>query len=311
MENESTAEENNSFGDRVSYYVYRTGSAVSRALPETFVLAVAEAAASVLSGRKGGPGSRRDMIERHMRRVHGPEMDDLGIERLVRSAYRSYARYWVESFRLAGQEPGQLDANLSYEGLNYLEEAVGRGKGVIISLPHLGGWDYGGAWLATHGYPMHVVVEPVEPPELFNWFAELRSDLGLSVVPLGSKSAVTILRALRAGGIVALLSDRDITHDGVPVSFFGETTTLPAGPVTLALRTGAALIPATIYFTGGGGHHGVIRPPLVLDRSESLPDDVKRHTQTLARELEYLIRAAPEQWHLFQPNWPSDPGYSD
>lgn len=282
---------------------------MARAFPEFIVLGVARAGAILAAMRSTKEGSRRDNIERHLRRAHGGELDDRGLRRSVRAAYVSYARYWVESFRLPDQSPADLDARLSYEGLGHLEAALAEGRGVILCLPHLGGWDYGGAWLATHGYPLKVVVEPVEPPELFEWFAKLRNGLGLHVVPLGPSSAVTILKTLRSGGIVALLSDRDLTHDGVEVSFFGEQTTLPAGPVTLALRTGAAVLPATIYFAGRRGHHGVIRPPMALDRSESLRDDIRRHTQTLAYELEGLISAAPEQWHLFQPNWPSDPGY--
>lgn len=300
-----------SIAARAPYLAYRVGSAVARTLPGSVVFGLAQALAVLVARRPGKPGSRRDMIERHLRRAHGHRADHRAMRRSVRDAYISYARYWVESFRLPDQTPADLDAGLSYEGLGNLEEAVAEGKGVILCLPHLGGWDYGGAWLATHGYPMKVVVEPVEPPELFEWFGKLRNNLGLTVVPLGPSSAMTILKTLRSGGIVALLSDRDLTRDGIEVTFFGEETTLPAGPITLALRTGAAVLPTTIYFTGGGGHHGVIRPPLVLDRSESLRDDIKRHTQTLADELEGLIRAAPEQWHLFQPNWPSDPGYRD
>lgn len=294
---------------RAPYFAYRIGSAIARALPEFVVLGLAEALAILAAMRSAEEGSRRDNIERHLRRAHGRELDDKGLRRSVRAAYVSYARYWVESFRLPDQSPADLDARLSYEGLGHLVTALAEGKGVILCLPHLGGWDYGGAWLATHGYRMKVVVEPVEPPELFEWFADLRNNLGLEVVPLGPSSAMTILKTLRSGGIVALLSDRDLTHDGIEVSFFGERTTLPAGPITLALRTGAAVLPTTIYFTGRRGHHGVIRPPMVLDRSDSLRDDIARHTQTLAHELEGLIGAAPEQWHLFQPNWPSDPGY--
>ena len=115
----------------------------------------------------------------------------------------------------------------------------------------------------------------------------------------------------------ACLCDRDLHGDGVPVEFFGEETTLPAGPVTLALRTGAPLLPTAVYFQGSEGHLGVIRPPLALERQGRLRADVARGTQQLAGALEELIRAAPEQWHLMQPNWPSDsegasaPGGSD
>jgi lauroyl/myristoyl acyltransferase len=91
----------------------------------------------------------------------------------------------------------------------------------------------------------------------------------------------------------------------VEVEFFGERTTLPAGPATLSLRTGAPILPTAIYHEGRR-HRGVARPPVPTVRTGSLRDDVGRVTQLLARELEDLIRHAPEQWHLMQPNWPSD-----
>jgi lauroyl/myristoyl acyltransferase len=107
-----------------------------------------------------------------------------------------------------------------------------------------------------------------------------------------------------------LLSDRDLTGGGIPVQFFGETTTLPAGPATLALRTGAALLPTAAFFTDRNlGHHGIIGAPMECERHGRLRPDVSRITQNLALELETLIRKAPSQWHLLQPNWPSDPGY--
>jgi KDO2-lipid IV(A) lauroyltransferase len=111
---------------------------------------------------------------------------------------------------------------------------------------------------------------------------------------------------LKAGRTLALVADRDILGSGVDVEFFGETTTLPAGPATLALRTGAPLLPVAMYFRPRGGHQGVIRPPMDVTRTGKFRADVTRLTQALAHEMETFIRAAPEQWHLVQPNWPSD-----
>ena len=106
---------------------------------------------------------------------------------------------------------------------------------------------------------------------------------------------------------MCLLSDRDIRGGGIEVEFFGEKTTMPAGPATLALRTGAPLLPTGVYFTSRrNGHLAVVRPPLPIERTGRLRDDVVRVTQDLAHELEDLIRRAPEQWHLMQPNWPAD-----
>jgi lauroyl/myristoyl acyltransferase len=181
-----------------------------------------------------------------------------------------------------------------------------RGKGVIVALPHLGGWEWAAAWMANLGHHMLAVVERLEPPELLTWFAGQRVAYGLEVVPLGPDAMTRVVKALRDNRVVCLVSDRDLGGDGVEVEFFGERTTLPGGPATLALRTGAALVPSAIYFGPGRDHYALIRPALPVERTGKLRDDITRVTQSLAHEFEFLIRRAPEQWHLLQPNWPSD-----
>jgi KDO2-lipid IV(A) lauroyltransferase len=160
--------------------------------------------------------------------------------------------------------------------------------------------------LAGQGYEALAVVEPVEPPELFDWFARQRRAIGIDIVPLGPDVSTLLLRALRANKIVCLLCDRDLTGDGVEVTFFGERTTLPAGPATLALRTGAALLPVAVYFGEGRDHDASVLAPVPAKREGRLREDIARITQALATEFEHLIEHAPDQWHLLQPNWPSD-----
>ena len=297
-----------SLRERAPYLAYRAAAAVGRGLPAPLARATADTA-SLLAAR--AMPERRAMVERHLRRVC-PELRGLALERSVQEAFASYGRYWLDSFRLPGTPPDVIDARMSYEGVDHLDAALALGHGVILAVPHLGGWDFGGAWLAAVGYPATAVVEAVEPPELFEWFVSLREALGMTVVPLGPQSATAVLRTLRAGGIALLVSDRDLQGHGIEVEFFGERTTLPAGPATLALRTGAPLMAAAVFLGRTDRHEGLILPPIDTRRSGgSLRDDVARVTQALAYDLEKLIRRAPEQWHLFQPNWPSDPGYGD
>ena len=183
---------------------------------------------------------------------------------------------------------------------------------MILGLPHVGGWEWAGRWLADQGHRTTVIVEQLEPPELFDWFVRLRRDLGMTVVPLGPDAGRAVLKALADNEIVCLLCDRDIQGGGIEVDFFGERTTLPAGPAMMALRADAPLLPVAVYFTTQiNGHVAVVRPPVPTARQGRLRDDVARVTQSLADELADLIRRAPSQWHMFQPNWPSDPGYGD
>lgn len=287
---------------RAPYLAYRLASAVAPALPGPVAEETARALGLVFARAMRG---RRRVLERHLRRVHGAGLSGAALERAVAASFDSYARYWLEAFRLSRVGPAALEEGMAYEGLSSLREALARGRGAILALPHLGGWDFGGAWLASTGVPVTVVVEPVEPPELFGWFVAFRRSLGMEVVPLGPRATRDVLAALAENRAVGLLCDRDITGGGVEVEFFGERTTLPGGPALLALRSGAALLPTAIYFEGSG-HRGVVRPPVAAERRGSLAADVARITQALAAELEILVRRAPEQWHLFQPNWPSD-----
>jgi KDO2-lipid IV(A) lauroyltransferase len=199
-----------------------------------------------------------------------------------------------------------ISQNISIKVKEQDESAVAEGKGAVIALPHLGGWEWAGAWIAQQGHHPLAVVEDIEPPELFDWFVAQRNAIGIEVVALGDDVSARVLKALRENRVVCLLCDRDLTGDGVEVEFFGERTTLPAGPATLALRTGAALLPVACYFAAGRDHHARVLPPIPVAREGRLRDDIARITQTLAHEFETLIAAAPEQWHLLQPNWPSD-----
>ena len=299
--------ERQEIGDTLVVGGYKLGSLLSKGIP------------GFLSGTVGsligvpaaiGMRDKRKMVERHMRRVR-PQASSVEIRRLTQQVFDSYARYYLESFRLPTLTSQQVSSSMTVEGYDEnMVPALERGNGVILALPHLGGWEWAGRWAADLGNKMTVVVEPIEPPELFEWFADLRRKFGMTVIPLGPEAGPAVLKSLRNNEVLCLLSDRDITGGGIDVEFFGERTTLPAGPATLALRTGAALLPTAAYFTDRGvGHHGVIGAPMNCERQGKLRADVQRITQDLAYELEKLIRRAPEQWHLLQPNWPSDPGY--
>jgi phosphatidylinositol dimannoside acyltransferase len=259
-------------------------------------------------GAGRGLARRRRLVERHLRRISPPGVNDREIAGYVDDTFASYARYWAESLRLPGLTFAEIESGMSFRGFGHLLDGLAGGRGVIAALPHLGGWDWGGMWLAGSGYPTSVVVEALDPPEVFDWFVGFRRRLGLDVIPVGPAAATACLAALRANRVLCLLCDRVVGDvPGVEVELFGERTLLPAGPVTLALRTGAPVLPIAVYFGSGGNEHlAVIRPPLELTRRGRFRDDVTAGTQRLASELEGLIARAPTQWHLMQPNWPSD-----
>jgi lauroyl/myristoyl acyltransferase len=290
---------------RVGLRGYRTAAVAARMVPGPLAGLGARGIGAVLGVTST---DQRVIVTRHLRRAD-PSLSGWELERAADRAFDSYARYWLDSFRLPRLSARAVAAGFTADGYEHVPAALAAGKGVIVALPHLGGWEWAGRWLADRGHRPTVVVEPLDPPEVFEWFTALRRSLGMTVVPLGPGVATATLGALRRNEVVCLLADRDIGRGGVEVEFFGERTKLPAGPATLALRSGAPILATAVYFVDDGGHHTVVEPPLPTERRGSLREDTTRITQELAHALEGLIRRAPTQWHLFQPNWPSDPGY--
>jgi lauroyl/myristoyl acyltransferase len=286
----------------------RLGRALASRLPPRMSRRVAEAGAvalvRALASRSPAWAERRRIVARHLERAGGVP----ATTRMVDEAVASYGRYWAESLRLPDLDAAALDAGMAYEGLDRIDAALAAGHGVILALPHLGGWEWAGAHLAASGRPISVVVERLHPPELFDWFVGYRRRLGMNVIAAGPEAATRCARALAANHVLCLLADRLIEGAaGVEVEFFGERTLLPGGPAALAIRSGAPVLPCAVYFEQRtDAHLGVVLEAVDTSRRGRIREDVARITQELARCFEGLIRRAPTQWHLMQANWPSD-----
>ncbi len=286
-----------------AFLVYRAGVLAARLIPERVLFPLAEGI-GWLAGRllRG----RRDVVRRNMLRAAGGS----DVERLVDRAFRSYARYWVETLRIPSPGVDKVARRTTHEGLDSMTDKLGS-RGVIFVTPHLGSWDVAGMWLTAHGWRVIAVAEELQPAELFALFVKLRRAAGMEIHPLGRpSSARALITGLREGAAVALVADRDISGSGVLVDFFGEPTWLPSGPAVLALRLGVPVAAGALYQRPGRRYHGVVLEPIEVEADRSAgPEQIREMTQRVARELETLIRRDPGQWHLFQPNWPSDPGY--
>jgi KDO2-lipid IV(A) lauroyltransferase len=221
---------------------------------------------------------------------------------------RSYGRYYAEALWVRGRRVDYLVDHTEIEGLEWIIQARELGKGVIYGLPHVGNWEVAAPVSGNVKVPVVAVAEKLPNHRITDWFTRMRGDFGIEVVLAtgGGEVMRKLEAALAANKAVALLSDRDLKGRGVEVEFFGETTTLPPGPATLAMRTGAPLLPIASYFAGDDGYRVVIRPALPVPEEGTRSERVAAMTQALAREMESMIRAAPGQWHLVQPNWPSD-----
>jgi len=269
-----------------------------RLLPEPVAFALGGVGARVQHRLDRG---RREALRANLARVLGPGVGSRELHRVVRRGFATYGRYWVEAFRLEDLTAGQIRDRLRIVGREHIDAALATGRGAIFASPHIGNWDAGGAWLAASGYPATAVVERLRPAELYERFAVYRRALGLELLPLddGTETLRGVMRALRAGRLACLVCDRDLTGGGLEVRLFGAPAVMPGGPASIALRTGAALLPCAVYHDRRPGHwRAVVHPPLQPAPSGDTRKDVVALTQRLADEFELLIAEAPEQWHV-------------
>lgn len=285
----------------LAYLAMRLGMGILGVLP--FGVAIALGGVAGRAFALFGTG-RRHMVERHGLRLGVPENE---LARHVRSVFAYYGRYWAEALWIRPRKRPRVDAWTTSEGLHRVAAARDAGRGAIYALPHMGNWEFAAPIASAVGVELVAVAENLRNHRIRQWFVTLRNSMDIGIVL--ATGAAQVMRDLETviarNGAVALLCDRDLKRRGVEVEFFGERTTMPAGPASLAVRTGAPLFPVATYFDGRG-HHVVIKPPIDVPSDGERSTRIRRTTQLLAKELEQLILAAPAQWHLLQPNWPSD-----
>jgi lauroyl/myristoyl acyltransferase len=280
--------------DRAAETGYAAGWRVVRGLPAPVVRPVFRRGAD-LAARRAGPGTRR--LRANLRRVVGPDLPESDLDDLVRDALRSYARYWLEAFRLPSVSRDEVVDTIRVDGADLLDRCLAEGRGVVIALSHSGNWDHAGAWAAYTGRPVTTVAERLKPESLYDRFVAYRESIGISVLPLtgGRPPLPALEERLRGGGLVCLLADRDLSKRGIEVSFFGGRTRMPGGPALLSLRTGAPLLAARVWYDGPYTRVSIVGP---LEG-----DDVATRTQAVADTLGEGIAAHPQDWHMLQRMW--------
>jgi phosphatidylinositol dimannoside acyltransferase len=287
--------------DRLIDAGYGLGWSVVCRVPQSWARWAFRTAADI-AWRRQGP--QVQVLEGNLRRVLGPGATGAQLRALSRESMRSYARYWMEIFRLPVTPVERLIEHTFDTG--HIQDALDclkAGRGVVFALPHMGNWDAAGAWIIAEGAgSFTTVMERLKPESVYDRFVAFREGLGMEVLPAsgGAVSRFGILsERLRAGKLVCLPADRDVTGAGIEVEFFGEKARMMGGCAALALRTGAALFPAVLWYEGD-------RLGIHVDEEIPVPAEGDRKykvatmMQDLARCFEAGIRQHPADWHMLQ-----------
>lgn len=291
--------------DAATVVGFRVGWSLIRRMPERSALGLFDRIADLTVARGGGARLRANYA------TVRPELDDAALDRLVREGMRAYMRYYCEAFRLPVLTPDELAARVRVEGDGPVREVLAADGSLVCFLGHLGNWDLAGAWGAVHLGPVTTVAERLEPEEVFEEFLAFRTGLGMTIHPLtGGDPPFPLLRqAARRRGLIPLLSDRDLSRDGVEVDFCGEPARMAAGPAALALAERRPLFPVSIRHERVGRRWGIVitfHDPVPVPASGTTRDKVTAMTQACADVLGETVRTHTADWHMLQPVFTKD-----
>jgi KDO2-lipid IV(A) lauroyltransferase len=239
-------------------------------------------------------GQRRAALENYAAAL-GREPHDREVSRVARRAFQNYGRMLTDFLLLGSLTPEELVQRMTLDGREHLDAALAKGRGAIMAVPHMGSWDMAGSYAGALGYPIAAVAERF-PGSLNDAVVRTRQRFGLNVIALGRSAVRGITQALQANSIVALLCDLE-QGPGVTVQFFGRRAVVPGGPAAIALKTGAALMPACQYAISPGRHQVHLDPPLTWSAGETKEGLMQR----VVGRFEDFIRERPDQWYAFRP----------
>jgi KDO2-lipid IV(A) lauroyltransferase len=255
-----------------------------------------------------GQGRVRRAVLGNLRHVV-PHESEAQRGRLGRRIIINQQKNYYDLMRLPHLSAADISAMVDVQGIEHFEAALAQGKGAILASPHLGNYNLATQIAVARRIKAHIIAERLKPPKAHNLINGLRQRLGLHLIPLDDPNlARAIFKLLRAGEVLGLAMDREMTGNGVAVDLCGRPAMLPAGPVTLALRLGVPLVPVRVERLSNLRTVVWVYPPLALERTGDMKRDIVTGTQRLAGLLEEMVRQTPDQWVVLQPVWAEDGG---
>ena len=276
---------------------YFAGWAIVRFLPEKIAYSLFDKIAQHFV-KKNGKSVKR--LRRNLSQVDS-SITAAQLDLLVEKAMSSYMRYWCDTFRSPDWSAESIRNRVTCTNEEFLTGPMQRGEGVIVALPHAGNWDLAGAYFTAMGLELVTVAERLKPEALFERFLEHRQALGMEVLPLDSRAMGTLIQRARAGKLIALVADRDLSSSGVRVHFFGAEARMPAGPALIAIRTGVPLVTAFVSYTDSGIH--IDFKKIVIPEEGSEQEKLSVVVQSYADNFALGIKKHPHDWHMLQQIW--------
>jgi KDO2-lipid IV(A) lauroyltransferase len=258
------------------------------------------------------PGPRRNVIS-NLRHVMGEDAAEREVRAAAHGMFVNVAKYYVDLVRMPRMDLNDFfQRRLRYYGFDeYVLPAVESGKGVVFLSGHLGNPELGAQGMLPRGVEVFALTEPLSPPRLSRLVDSLRAAKGHAFAPVGFAGVKRVIQTLRAGGAVALMGDRDIEGPKAMLPFFGEETLMPTGPIEVALRTGAVVIPSFCLRNDRGGIDAYLEEPLEIERTGDMERDVRANALRFLARLERRIREHPDQWGVLESVWEGEPARTE
>lgn len=254
--------------------------------------------------------AERQKTIKHLTMVYGKQKNGQEIYRMAKAVFLNLGRNMADAFRMPCYNSQNIDPIVQVKGLDKLDLALQKGKGILALTGHVGNWELLGGYLAMKGYPVNVVGAPIYDPRLDELVVNNRLHSGMKYIARGSATR-EIMRALQRNEIVGLLIDQDTKHvDGVFVDFLGEKAYTPVGPVILAMKTQAAVVPLGIHMLKDNTHLIEIEDELELAFTGNQENNRIHNTQLCSNAIEKFIRRYPTQWVWMHRRWKTKPGDS-
>jgi KDO2-lipid IV(A) lauroyltransferase len=234
-----------------------------------------------------------------------PATDAGAARAIARRSLRNFFRACLEMVIALESSDEERRAAIPVAGAEHLDAAVAKGNGVIILSAHLGNFFLVGTRLAMEGYPIHILINQPKDGHFAGLMDQYRLQIRLHTIHARPRRQALreINGILRASGIVVVIADEYRKANGVPTTLFGRTVLARRGPVTLAVRTGAALVPACMIRQANDSLHLVIEPELDLVRSGRSQGASTENVSRMTRWLEKTVRAHPDQWNWMNIRW--------